>query len=750
VTQTLPFINRERPLIRILYADTFNLGAGPWIELPMARRGRLGFGWELLKCSRTCLPATGEATLRFRYGRIDDVLVAPGQVGAWAGGSDDLGLLDLTGKEIRIQAAPRTPGTPAWRTVWWGQCEYQRDQDWPAAAVPAGERLYLCVDGLARTRRWPMDRHGVYVGGAHYDDVQGHPGYNVQDAAGLTRGNREGTEASYDPTGDTDAKCYYHAWQGGASTQWTDQQAIEHALRATRPKGEPLFNLYGSTTFYSQSGTAWDISETGTVFDFIGRVCRRQRGRGCVFVEWVDDTGNPTGPLSVRLTARPQTLADVVYTNPAGGGGVVTLAGATTAATTSTVDLIGDHRVAHYELGDRFQHRYDSVETVGEPIEVLATLSNKDGTDLSLSKRWATASETAFQALSADKRIDEAWRTVWQLWGLPRDWQGKAGDHNAGASAPVQRIDYRCDDLGNVTVGSINDTSPLLVSVMSDLPLLEGYTYTSAPARKDGASESGTPPRRPPFLMIRTDADKYLHGDECTPALNLHVSADGILVFASADISDQGAFRAISDYAQSGLGTVYDWHTLGLTVGLRLPHHARMRTFGTTDAGDAYDAITARRRLRIELPGVHLWVAPTCAIWDLDTANRTNAGSPGRRVAGGFTLGDGDHRSMALLRDDRAALALHHALACAWYLADRRTATWTLRDCGLLPSFTSVTDASQQTGTAVTYPVLGQLLTTLSAAGQNLAINTPITSIVYDNESCETTWATDWQELDFQ
>ncbi len=95
------------------------------------------------------------------------------------------------------------------------------------------------------------------------------------------------------------------------------------------------------------------------------------------------------------------------------------------------------------------------------------------------------------------------------------------------------------------------------------------------------------------------------------------------------------------------------------------------------------------------------------------------------------------------VRDDRDSLAQLHALAWAWYGAERRTATFQLRDCGLLPSFV------QQDTTAVTYPQLGDLIGTLTAGGTAWTLNTPVTGVIFDAQDNTTTWLTDWSDLDF-
>ncbi len=151
----------------------------------------------------------------------------------------------------------------------------------------------------------------------------------------------------------------------------------------------------------------------------------------------------------------------------------------------------------------------------------------------------------------------------------------------------------------------------------------------------------------------------------------------------------------------------------------------------------------SKRKRVLRHDGLHLWLAPVQSIWSLDSTTGSLAlGHTARRSAAASGAGPG------LLRDDRNALAALHNLAWSWYGGVRRTARWTLRCCGLLPSFSSY---DEDGGLAtIAYPTIGRLVTNLSANGEVHQINTPITSVRYDNEAGQTTWATDWGELDIR
>ncbi len=796
---TLPYANEKWPMHRILTKPSWGGNTGIWTIEPMADKfssTNNAFGYEVLSYSRVALPANGNARIRFRFGKIDGRIVAMSettqQVGvgrAWSSATDTVSIPSLVNKEIRIQAAPRpvigTDGTmpdPAWRTVWWGQCEFQEVHDWPGGIIPSGEAIYLCNDALFRMSRWPLNKHGLYTtssAGGYFQqgNLTGHPGYNACGFDGTTRGNLESSGVTFDPTadqgpesgGDGLRNVFMHTWPG-AGRVWTDRQAVEHAMNVARPRNEPVFLLSGSTDLFTQpAGSPWPVDEDDTAWDFLNRVIKRQRGRGLAFLDWDDDVATPTGSLAVKITVRPQTLGDITYVEPLAGGlqTTRTMQGATSAGTTVAVDLIGDHRnVAEaYMLGDRNAHRVDYLETRGERIEVLVTLSRWDSrsTEVSLGNRWTTTQAATFAALTPAQRVSEGYRPVYQLYGIPRAWGGSAGDHNGGTIVPIHRVDYLCLDNGAISFAggptSFRDdtgeslsppsegaaiTSPAVLEIMHDLPLLEGYTYTgTTPGRQDAESESGTPSRRPPLVLVRIGDNRYLSGDAIAWPIGIHIDRDGIAMAAPSDAPS--GLRVVSDSTIQSLGAAYSNSAIGCTVALRLPQHVRYASYATDSSGALVTSSNIRRRKVITHNNIHLWLASPGAIWDVDSAS-FNGSTSGYSVKRNACQGSTDNPG--ILRDDRPALACLHALASEWYLRERRTATWALRACGFLPSF-NYADGNGAIGGTITYPVLGQTVTRLLAGGQGNTINTPITSVMYDNEGGVTTWTTDWSELDF-
>ncbi len=275
-----------------------------------------------------------------------------------------------------------------------------------------------------------------------------------------------------------------------------------------------------------------------------------------------------------------------------------------------------------------------------------------------------------------------------------------------------------------------------MVRILPDLPLLEGYVYSGAtPARRDGATETGEPDRRPPAVFLRTAANRYDVGSDLT----MHVKQDALHVCKTED--DKTGVRYISDTTLD-LGATYSTAALGVTFALELPHRLRFKTISSA----LPSGLGVRHVKRIEVPDSHLWLASPGAIWDILGSTEDSDGSyTAQRAACGATL-----LAPGLLRDDRARVAVIHALACAWYLQEHRPASWTLRCCGLLPDFGVATPGGSDIdeNDRVNYPALGELVVGLSANGQTLTINAPITGIIYNHQSQTTTWSCDWTDLD--
>lgn len=720
------------PRLRVISAPAWNGSTASfttWVKEPMWDGVKAGY--EVLDCERVVLPQIGTARLRYRMGVIDGDLVGVRSAGsnpaAWNPATMTCLPPSLIGKEIRIEQRSET--SDSWTTIFWGQVEYEEDSGWVASTMPSGDRVYHLTDALARTRKWIFRNHGF--NGALCEGVAP---YNTT-VGDVVRGNK-GT--GFLLVNDVSVRSHTLP---GAGTPWTDLEIITNALALCRPAQEPLwiFSITDDSKEYldQSSQTTRRIGYGSSVLDLLLDVADWKRGRGIIFLDWATvGTSTDAAPASISTYLRCMSpfYSTFTYSATALGGSTLTWTGAagrTGTPSTVDVDLIGDQRAVadSFQLGDASTYRVEYLETVGDPIEFVATFSVLDGT---LAARWTAADETAMVALSAADRIAERWRPVGQRFGIDLSWSGAVGNGNGGgATFNVPKL----GDDGAIT--NAVPVSPLSVKMLPDLPVLEGYVYTGAsPARADGSStttETSRPNRRRALALIRTASDTYLRGEDT--GLTLHV--DGNEVWLTSPEYEKNGQRIIA--SNSGLGPSYAPSAVVVTVAIDCPTPLRMATAANGKSRD-----TARTKKTISAPGLTLWQADAGAIYDLTTAGA------GQRSACRTGTGKG------ILRDDRLTLCAIHQLAARWYGLPvdtfageaRRSASWSLRCGGLTGSFAVVNADGTDNGT-VSYPPIGYVVHYLYANGSRYELNTPITRIRYDHVTGTTTWTTDWQELDF-
>ena len=794
-----------RLLTRTSWGGTLGLcqtSAADWTEHDEPSQYNSNSGMELLKIKRVALPQVGEASFRFVYGALPiQTPAAP----------------ELTYQEVRLQLFDPVNG---WHTQFWGQVIGQEFVSAVASDTPFGVVIYHCVDGAARMMKWPLNYSGYDSGGEPNGSyftmgpVRGHPGYNYQLASdGPLLGNKS-PNATYTQDG-VQVSC--HGWQGAfavvasnptlqTTNKWTELEMINHACAAVKPDGEPLFTMPDSTPT-GQHGfdcySAQPVYDNEPVFDVVARITNRQRGKGTVIVDWIDDM---SGALEVFFTYTPLTKSDIVYTIPGTSGSTATIQGAENAGQVYTegpddapiLDLRDDARNIDdaFSYTDAAAHVFDELDTVGEKIEVAATLCMYDGagdamTDVydgmsySLQPRWSPTDVYGFLQLDTPHRTQPYWNFIFQTFGLPRFWAGLAGN---GINTDKQRVDYRTLSSGEIYCpdppsgmdpGDPPDTAANLVELLPYLPLYEGYSYSGAPSagfpkKTDNSQQFGLPQRRAIMLLLRPsgwadsiyvgyDEDRWFLpggqlpqvvtnekvypqrlGDFFSPSVT--VQPDGIITMAEA--ATRAGVRIIGDPVQdesedtdNKLGSVIPITRLAMTVGLRLPHRVFMASFnyGTTQWP------TSRKRKVIYIENTHLWLVAANCIYDLSQTDvdliNAQGYSPMRNA-----LGSTDS-APAIVRDDRPLLARYHALASEWYLNPRTKVTFGAQMCGFL-NYTYELDG--YIAFPDIYPQLGQFIDQIYIDGSAEPVGTCVTSVEYDHQAFTTRWETDYFDLDMK
>jgi hypothetical protein len=583
---TLPLKPTPWPIFRVQTCEKFCSGDskdtsdGAWQTQRMLSSTRRPdeSGLKVLSYSRCLLPQIGTARLSFSFGRfLNKVVGATTAGGVWDPETGAASAPDLTGKEIRIQVSipGATPeAAPVWKTVFWGTCEYQLDHGQGAAAIPAGERIYHLVDGLERLKRWYPDAHAYYesAGGTRLN-VYGNPGYNVtQRGNAVTSGNKESSGVTWKTRSGAIALCHTTA---GVGNKWTDKEAVEHLLATSAAAGSPLLKMTGATMHFDQPSPI-ETNPGEPAFNVLTSACSRGRGNGALGLELIDVGEN----LKVGLRAWSQLSNSVTYYKPSDSTPVV-LFGAQDFGDLVEVDVIGDHRFVDGSLllGDSNQYECDYNETLGEKIQILSTVSIPDGT---LEPAWTTAEATAFRNKPLIERRGMNWFPVYQSYRIKRGFNFKTG--NGVATGAKDSCDFYCNDIGEIVSSPTTPvTSMLNTMIMDDLPIFEGYDYELyANERNDGQPESGKPARMRPFFFFKNGTGATV-GEEVPVSLTMKVHDDIISIYRTDDQAFGSRYISEAAYPDKSLGTQLEYTATAVTIGLELPHRARMASGDNTD-----------------------------------------------------------------------------------------------------------------------------------------------------------------------
>lgn len=798
---TLPTSIRNRPTFRIQWMPEGQwtaAGGQPWqtLDVPcifdrtnatpgtrMAGTVAQG-GYHLQRITRWCLPDEDRAQFYVDTGLVNGVQVDAIDLSGADSGSPGcavkIQVMDDESFPNGVDALPTGPGS-GWKTFFVGTVIYQQHEQ-QVGNSSNGRVTYFCAGVLTRTRNWPMDRHSTDAA----PHAKGHPGYNIPLHGWFRKalGNKNSDDNSLDPFGDMagengypDISDYYQEHilpldgATASSSLWSDADAVKHALTSSRATGEPLIQVNLSTGLFG--GTfAWEVSPGDTCFDFLRRICNRQRGRGSCFMAY-DDGGDPDGNVGLTLTAYPSFPDTLTYNTVNAYGDLAltkvnTITGAQIGTTAINVDINGDHRITDdgFQYDDRTSSVFDMIVVQGEPIQVLCNL-NFFGA--SLEKRWSATDEATFKAIPAGhifQLVLPRWRQIWRRFGIP-SVSGWGFSVKANPSSSFITIDYDTDNAGSISSAGVPGSteglsSTMTVRVLPDLPVYEGWRYDQAggPVRFDGANDYLPPARMQPVVMLRGDTD----ASGSAPAwLPLHFAGFALQVddfgfYITHPVEDStgcrllanptdapNQFKAVETVVSSPvLADVtttggFDLQKLNTIVGLELGTRPCLR-LGTGGMSGDYNALG--RRMVMTIDGLNLWLGAPGALWELDYLNAGTLNYPP-----GLTFTGMSGTKVAVLRDDRDALSFIATLAWYYFGTIHNPGTWTLRDCGLLSSFSDMVRGDMP------YPQLGQFVGTVTYAGPSgsetfAALKTPISCVDYDNDEGETSWRTDYVQYD--
>lgn len=659
-------------------------------------------GLRVKNYSRLVLPGVGRALLIYEPGKYP---AAPG--------SDDLyqdydSPPDLTGYEIRIQAAPNpldSGSDPEWRTVWWGQCEFVERKIDPGNDTETGVYKYHCFDALHRFKYSPLNKHVWYntnlASGSQDAECEGHPGYNAGYSLSQ-RGNKGGIGSNP----------YQGHAPDGAGDDWTDLETVENILDNARHYTSggaivanadmPEFTLSGDSDFLGNTAlemlnsvNEWPVGDETTVYDVLIAIFNRGRGKGLAYLDWEDDSADPLADLVPEIHVSPQLIQNLTYesvTGAASPSGWTVYGASQYGSYYEAIDLRNDERYLDRSLQINERSRSaEYLEIVSEKIQIVITVGVPAE---NISYGWDTDKE------SEDLGLPENYN-VFTEYHLPWDWNFQCND--ASDTSGKTRCDIRCSDSGAIVVPANAptyeiDTSMLTTRILNDVPIY--------PGRDDNDSDSLEPLPRS-RIAPRVFEDGVAVAD--LPYVN--VARENLIRAETLGniINGTRTFQTTAELVQ-------------FTICLELPHRLRF----------AYGDVTSPRKKRIVIPGHHLWTAHPDAWYLADNQGET------------ATIADcttGDH-----IRDDRDQLLRLAKLAEYWYRFPHVPISFAMRTNGFINDLGDDTD---EAGGFYGGPRIGQIIKTVKYADKETLTETPVTKINYDAELDLTTYTTDWFELDY-
>lgn len=671
-------------------------------------------GFLVRSMSRARWPEIGQAVVERPYGLISGMVTDLGEE-----------LSNLVNHQLRVDASG--DGGESWETVWWGVIKRQetvgapggqyaeRSSDIAYETAPHAIERYTAYEFTYELQFASLTKHyytSYYDSGSNVYECVGLPSFNVN-ATGGNGGNRSsdtinGLGVSGAPT---DWSVYAHSIAGESTEYWTDGDVVDFALYyGTKDSSQPILlaDSNGQLVRINAYRTYYGMS----AYDLLRDVLRSDRGTGNACIYWSDTVIDSS--TECYLAVYPQARADstVIPLIDAGGyataGTSVTIDGGESAGITQTITLTGDNRIVaqSYVFETNEDMLADEIEVIGERIEVATQLGFPEGT---LVKGWTDAAETAFDSATVYTGDQSQYAATYRKFVLDPTWNFKTPNSTDDDALKV-RCDYRCRDTGDIIEpgdDTPENTSIALCELLSYLPCPMYYDLKTATASSAEYPNTGLHDVQ---FYARAAEDSYTTWDNPTYGQ----FAYGVRVNQNTIELVPHVVEANSRLSQA------NYEKYVFVVGLRLPHHVRMRA--------VRDGVEVpKRNMVVRVPDAHLWLG-----------HRGSICGKGSTINTVERISDDD---VQIYRDDRELLRIAMEHAKDRYFRTRYRMRYTLRmTCGLLSSFTA---SGSQGGQSYDYPRMCYMVDTLKVRGETLTgLGSIISRITYNNGS--TTFETDW------
>ena len=543
----------------------------------------------------------------------------------------------------------------SWETAWVGRISGENREAMGASNGASGRQHFDCYGPAQLLQKTGVADAIFDKGGGETARIEWVPGINDRDSRGVLVGNRSAAKVG-------DSYLY-----GGTST-WSHLDYCEYILKQfVEPETGATWSITDATGHLSELQNTVKLGTTQTALAVLRKLIPREYG-----LEWMilpDADGDTFEIYVFSLVARAYAFNG--KTLPANGNTLEI-------QTSQTTDSIQTHIIASSD------QQYRRIRVLGRRIIVCCSLY---GIDDDLEAKWSTALEADYVAATgaasaaADDcdaaRDSDRYRDVFQLYGIPDDWDFRDGD-----AAPTVDAYGDWTGTGSDSAG-VGDTQTQTRSTLRWLPLLAGVDYA------DGATIDGNPAGRVPELLPPTawlwmDADasgsgsgsagRYIPAEEA----GCHVTGcrNSLGVWLKAGKANHLiAENHWSGAAATGTAPEYDWEDMVATVAFESDQRlAVVYTADTSTSGSDGDDDHAIGTLDIEVPDAELWyLAPFTALRpdpDPDSASGDDASIDYLVTSGPVGR---------VLRNDNGRLAAVMAGALSRYVDARARAAVTIK-----------------------------------------------------------------------
>lgn len=653
-----------RPIYRLCYVK--QRWTDPWIMVPFL---------DCLMAEERAAPGIGSARFRYHYGWIKRegypyyAGFYPLNIGGWYIG---VGVSVIAGFE-RSQV------------LWVGVADYEHH-------APHGTTGWL--QGPQEINAFALEHlfDRIQIRGAYTENgyVERALRFNVRDGRGLTvKGNRS---AERGPAG-----AYVF---GQAGEEWSSQDILEYLLAYYAPAGM-MFTLGGALNVLRNVKEQWDFNGQ-TVFQAINALVDRNRGLG-----WRLRTWNGEGVINLDVfTGLQEPISVGAYTVPANAEQMVV-------SFDGRID--GQPEIVVNRLAT-----YERLEVRGGSVYSTFSLSFADET---LTEGWTESLETAYKGGSTAEdagaedhdaeRSTDKFKSVYQDFKVPDDWDWEAGDGEGGDKYPVVPVVLDDGTVVQTTKGvyytpghtferelCIRANDPELVEEAD--PRFQ-TAFVVVKQSEPGVDEDPEDEIEPDPVVTWHYVDK-LSAIELTPA-SVRVEDKGLVIRVEPRLNHIAAKNHFN--SDSNAESEYDYRdyiaTVQVETDARLVIRATLPGMPQTETG---------RTKVIEYPGAVYWQILPGTVLDITDGELVRA------------------ENWRVERDDTPTLRAVAALAAAWYLVPRSNL------------------AFQKMGVGLAHPV-GQLIRGLAANWSYTNVGSVVTRRAWDftGPIPVTSWQTGWEDL---